>query len=647
MNDFTVLDIETTGQDPWLHHLVAVGIGKEVLPPDEGRTRARALLADPDAVVVCHTNYDLRWMLLDDEDGGRPSMADGMHYHDTKVMAFMLDATQEFALESLAHKYLGYSMDKRIRQVAGRIMFTCDDGTLAPIEEAPWDQMVRYNTGDIETTAALYVRLRDLLQQTGQWDLFLDEEAPFSKLLVEMEITGLPLNAQKCREKLEVASAERDELAADLISRTGVYGFNLKSGDQVALYLYDEMPEFSIKRLPIPLMKGIPKEEKYQAVQEMYPNIIIKRMGNTLLDGEQVVLGRGLQPPKNKQHSKDTRENVVHKRPPIDAENLSIMHSTDPWVSDYLKWKSLNTLCTNYLEVWVERVHNGRLHGRFDQARAETGRIVSRDPNLQSVPAVGGSVRYMFAAPMVIGDYSGLDARVAAHFSEDPLMCEIFRKNDDLYGVLAANAWGGPADKSNPRRNLMKILFLSVQYSAAAGSLGDKMRTAGMEDQARRTPQLLKNLEETLPRLFEWKEEVLQKAKTLGYITTLAGRRRQLPNLDSPIWKIKAREERKAVASQVQGSSADIVRRCMLACRERFTPEQATFLLQVHDEILWERGPEWEDWMFEELVHLCETAHRFELAVPMKFDASLAESWEDKDAQGARSYRTMVTKMGV
>lgn len=651
-DSFTVLDIETTGPEPWLHHLVAVGLGKEVhisdgheeFPGGEDPSRAlvRELLAKDDSVVVCHTNFDLRWMLLDGA-----VLAEGLQYHDTKVLAFMLDASQEFALDSLAQKYLGYSMDKRIRKIAGQILFTCDDGKLVPIEESPWEQMERYNRGDIETTAALYVRLRDLLQQTGQWDYFLEEEAPFSKLLIEMEVTGLPMDAQACQEKLEGASAEREQLEADLVKRSGVYGLNLKSGDQVASYLYDELPTFYQKRLPIPLMMGVDRRDKYEAVQAMYPNLIIRRLGNTLLDGEQTVAGRGLKAPKNKLHSKDMRQNVVHARPPIDAENLSIMHGGDPWVTDYLRWKSLNTLCTNYLEKWVESVHDGRLHSRFDQARAETGRVVSRDPNLQSVPAVGGSVRHLFKAPMVIGDYNGLDARMAAHFSGDELMCEIFRNGEDLYGTLASNAWGGPAGKTNPRRSLMKILFLSIQYSAAAGSLSDKMRTAGLEKEARQSKQLLANLEDTLPRLFQWKEEVLRKAQTLGYITTIAGRRRQLPNLDSPIWKIKAREERKAVASTVQGSSADIVRRCMLAIREEIDPEAARFLLQIHDEILWERGPAWTPDLFDKIVDMAENAHRFELKVPMSFAASLAESWEDKAGEGARSYRTMVMAKGV
>lgn len=692
MTDYTVVDIETTGELPWTGDLVAVGIGDVVYRPEEGQRHISDLLSNPKSLVVAHTNYDLRWLVLN----GAP-FVDGVRYHDTKVMAFMLDQTQGvLALDDLAWKYLGFKPPKPIKAIAGRILYDLSKGmgvceglecpdckgsklrpdherfksdlmkrcptckgagmiTLIPIEDVPWPEMEAYNLSDIQTEGKLYEHLRDLMQSNGLWELFLAEEAPLSRLLIEMEVAGMPVDRKGIRQLLTQASHDRDRLGKDLVGDTLCPTFNLKSGDQVAAFLYDELPTFKVQ-IEVPALNSIPRDEREAAVVKMIPRgIKIDKIGNKFVYGKQVIEGCGLKPPPIKK-----KKGKVPKRPPIDAENLALLYGDHYWVKKYLKWKSLNTLCTNYLDVWVEVEHEHRLHGRFDQSRAETGRIASRDPNMQAIPVVDTPVRKMFThtaeaqyamleahgytyGGLMIGDYSGLDARVAAHFSEDPLMMEIFLNEEDLYGRLASEAWGGAPNKTNKNRGLMKILILSAQYGAQAGSIGDKIRISGLGDKfARKAPQLLRNLEETLPRLFEWREEVLQEAKTLGYITTISGRRRYLPDLQSTQWYYKARAERQCVASMVQGSSADIVRKCMIAAREKVTPMAARMILQVHDEILWERGPEWDDnETFDVLVDTCENAHGYDLRVPMKFEAGIGDSWEEKDAVGARSYRVL------
>lgn len=155
--------------------------------------------------------------------------------------------------------------------------------------------------------------------------------------------------------------------------------------------------------------------------------------------------------------------------------------------------------------------------------------------------------------------------------------------------------------------------------------------------------------------MFEWREEVLREAMANGYVTTITGRRRFLPELYSDEWWKRTRAERQCVASMVQGTSADIVRRAMVKVRREIDPEAARIILQVHDEILWERGPAWTDDTFDQIVDICETAHEhdfyvpetgetipgFPLLIPMNFSAGLGVDWNEKDAAGARSYRVM------
>ncbi len=123
---------------------------------------------------------------------------------------------------------------------------------------------------------------------------------------------------------------------------------------------------------------------------------------------------------------------------------------------------------------------------------------------------------------------------------------------------------------------------------------------------------------------------MIEEARALGYVTTLAGRQRQLPNIGSAVWREMAKAERQAVNSKVQGSAADVVRRAMLVARERIAPAEARIVLQVHDEILWERGPDWFPGIFDEIVRICEHEHGFELDVPLVFEAKVASSWAAK-----------------
>ncbi len=618
---YTVIDIETTGSDPHRHALVSVGLGAEVHPPARGRRLARAALKAP-GIVVAHTNYDLRWLMLDGAELGPD-----VQYHDTKVMAWMLDATQELALDALATRYLGYTPPKVLKMRAGVVMFGCADGSLVPITEAPWDELVAYNMSDIRTEAALYEALRAELQERGLWDHFLNEEAPFSRLLVEMEAAGLPYDRAAGDALLAKTEARQAELRARLVSRTGCPDFNPASGDQVARFLYDEVWTHPT-RFEIPRLNGMTPERKLAAVESIAPpGVRVLKVGRDYAHGELVLDGLGLRPPRTKGEPK--------KRPSVSGKLLNVLHGDHPWVADYVAFQKEAKLA-GYLRDWAERERGGRLHGRFDQSGTVTGRLSAKEPNMQQV-SHDGEVRGLFRGDLVVGDFGGLEARLAAHFSGDPVMLDIFRGGQDLYGVLASQAWGGPPTKANEGRGLMKVVWLSSQYGAQGETLAQTMAVAGLRGySARKANAMLHDLRNAVPRLFEWREEVIAEARALGYVTTLAGRRRHLPAIDSADWYRMAKAERQAVNSKVQGSAADVVRRVMLAARAAVPPEVARICLQVHDEVIWERGPAWTPDAFQTLVDICEHGHGFDLLVPLTFECDLATSWADKGGAGGQ-----------
>jgi DNA polymerase I-like protein with 3'-5' exonuclease and polymerase domains len=644
VSDYAVIDIETTGSEPWRHELVSVGIGRNVHRPDKGRAFARMLMARPGTVIVAHTNYDLRWLMLDGA-----TLGPDVHYHDTKVMAWLLDPTQELDLDSLAQRYLGYSPPKLIRMRSGVVCFLCASGDVVPITEAPWEEVEAYNRSDIVTEGELYETLRTALKDEGLWDYFVNEKAPLSRLLVEMEVHGLPFDVEGAKALLVDTEARAETLRAELVERTGALEFNPGSSDQVRRWLYEEVWESPV-RFAIPRLNGMTKEAKLEAVRAIAPQgVDVTKVGRDYGYGVQVLDGLGLKPPRIPKFKLDeAAARGVVAQPTTSAKKLNVLHGAHPWVSRFVEFKKADKLA-GYLRSWIEKEHDGRLHGRFDQSGTITGRLAGREPNLQQVD---NGVRDLFKVradsgrTLIVGDFGGLEARLGAHFSGDPVMVDIFRNGKDLYGTLAARAWGGPESKDNPGRGLFKVVWLASQYGAQGQTLADTMAINGMHGYtARKADALLRELEATCPRLFEWRNEVIEEARFHGYVTTLAGRKRKLPDLDSATWKLMARAERQAVNTKVQGSAADVVERVMLEARKAVDPSVAAICLQVHDEILWDLPEEAAEEVFPVLVELCQTAHGFELDVPLIFEAKVATSWAAKEAAAPGRARAGWTPM--
>lgn len=643
-NAYTVVDIETTGKNPLRDELLCVGIGQKVHPPEFGRKMAQRVMSRP-GVLVAHTNFDLRWLMLEGL-----TLGPDVQYHDSKVMAWLLDGTQPLDLESLCERYCGRVPDKRIRQVANRPMFrrdcswcdsegcsVCSDPkSLVLMADAPWDELAAYNRSDLQAEGDLYEALRAALRKSGQWRHFLVEEAPFSKLLVEMEVTGMPFDRNEAIEMQARNDADIERLERWLVDVTGAPNFNVRSKDQVARFLYTDLWEQDV-RFPIPRILGMSPEDKRAAVEAIAPpRVRVTKVGRDYAYGRLWLDGMGLKPPKRSREQKTPR-------PSVSGKKLTILHGTNAWVADYIAF-SKHTKLAGYLRDWIDRCHEGRLYGRFDQAGTATGRLSAREPNLQQV-ATDGPVRHLFRGDLVVGDYSGLEVRISAHFSHDPVMMDIFHSGGDLYGTLAARAWGGEPTKDNPNRPLMKVVMLGSQYGAAGETLSFVMALAGIPTTPHQADGFLRDLKKTLPVMFEWRQRVIAQAHKDGYVETLAGRRRQLAGLNSADWQKKGTAERQAVSTKVQGSAADIVRRAMLAARRAVDPEAARMCLQVHDEILWLRGCEWNDDVFPRLVDICQYAHGFTLDVPLIFDAKVAQSWGEKGEAPLEKAREYLEEM--
>lgn len=668
MSDFTVFDIETNGRAPWSADLLVAGIG-DTAHIGSAAKRAMVQLFKRPGVIVEHTMYDARWALMSGATLGAQT-----EIHDLRTMAWM-DAEevsgdpQPFKLEKLMKRYLGETILKPIARSDGVVVWDCDiipvpgrKGRI-PIDDVPLSLVQEYNLQDLDEEGRLYEHLRDRLDDDGLWDVYLDKEVELGIVLVTMEATGLPFDSKTCDKLRDLVRTEADELRAMLVDTAGIPGLNIGSTQQMSRLLFTPKGQRVEVKGRIPLtdeqraaLKGVAKEDKLARVRKWMPKTFeAQGVGTAFVTGVWVGKGRGLHVAEHGFGSSThwKQKAAEHKNPSTSSVSLVLMNPTDEFVSDLVYWRELDKLEGSFLAKFPTYVHDGRLHGTVNRTGTVTGRFSSSEPNLQNIPAhgtYGALVRSLFTGKLALGDYAQLEQRIAAHFSQDPALLRAYQENIDLYGLAASTLFGGEADKKHVKRGLMKTGMLSLQYGAGSGKLAQLMMIDGhkMDDGSDPTPEdalvLIDQLKSVFPDFFAWRDDVIYQAIRDGYIRTLSGRYRRLEFPER--WESRRRRarqwyseeerakgfmmERQAINAKCQGGAADVVSGAMVAVALEM-PDALRVLVQVHDELVWERLAGWRGkTSLAKLRDLCENGHGYELAVPLVFEAQEAKSWAEK-----------------
>jgi DNA polymerase-1 len=299
-----------------------------------------------------------------------------------------------------------------------------------------------------------------------------------------------------------------------------------------------------------------------------------------------------------------------------------------------LEFRQLDKLKSTYIDALPLQVNKrtGRIHTRFSQTVAATGRLSSSDPNLQNIPIrtqTGAEIRKGFIADegfVFLGaDYSQIELRILAHMSGDPVMTEAFRSGIDVHRQTAALIFGVDIDKvSADMRAAAKTVNFATIYGIGPFALSQQLGTSSAEAKA-----FIAQYFERLPGVRRYLDEQIEKGKTLGYVETLSGRRRYLPELRAQNWNIRQFGERAATNAPVQGTAADIIKIAMIRIHHALTGSgsRARMLLQVHDELLFEVPRDAIDVTRALVVAQMENA--FPLAVPLQVATGVGETWYD------------------
>jgi DNA polymerase-1 len=317
-----------------------------------------------------------------------------------------------------------------------------------------------------------------------------------------------------------------------------------------------------------------------------------------------------------------------------DARVLAQIRDEHPIVEKIESWRELTKLKNTYLDSLPDLIDpdTGRVHTTFNQAATTTGRLSSTNPNLQNIPIrteIGRPVRACFVAEqgheLLSADYSQVELRVLAHVADEEVLKEIFRAGDDVHAATAAEVFDiSREDVDVGQRSKAKMVNFGIVYGLTGFGLADRLNIPRKEGE-----EFVSRYLERFPAVRAFREQVVERAQEEGYVTTLLGRRRSIPELRSGNPNTRRLGERLAVNTVIQGTAADIIKiamvRCQRALREAGT--KTRLVLQIHDELLFEGPPEEMDGAVE-LVRR-EMCAAYQLDPPLEVDVGVGRDWLD------------------
>ncbi len=423
-------------------------------------------------------------------------------------------------------------------------------------------------------TGRLAEELHTELEERGELELFAEIEAPLVAVLARMEAAGIGVDQPYLE---ELGESLRDQLATlerDIHQAAGE-PFNVNSTKELRHVLYTTL--------------GLPALKK-------------------------------------------TSTGV----PSTDASVLAKLADAHPMVELLLRYRELEKLRSTYVDGYLPLIGpDGRIHTRFNQMAATTGRLSSDRPNLQNIPVrseTGRTIRRAFVARpewrFMVADYSQIELRVLAHMSGDPGLVEAFESDADIHTATAARVFGLEPENVMPEmRRRAKVINFGLLYGMEAFGLADRLGIS--RDEAK---EHIDAYFAQFPDVRDFMRGTVTEARNRGYTTTLFGRRRYLPELQSDNFRVRQMGERMALNAPVQGTAADIIKKAMIELDRRLVDEamETTLLLQIHDELVMETPAGEEATAGELIVEVMEGVTK--LRVPLRADLASGATLADTKA---------------
>ncbi|MFC1902764.1 DNA polymerase I [Chloroflexota bacterium] len=426
-----------------------------------------------------------------------------------------------------------------------------------------------YACADADMTGQLKDLLTTELKQQGLWQLFSEVEMPLVPVLVRMERNGIALDVEILRQMSYRLGEQLIKLEAEIYTNVG-HQFNINSPQQLSSVLFEEL------KLP--------------------PARKVKSGYST------------------------------------GAAVLEELRDAHPIIELILDYRQLAKVKSTYIDALPALINpkTGRVHTSFNQTRTATGRLSSSNPNLQNIPVrgdLGKQVRQAFVAPLgsllVAGDYSQIDLRALAYLSQDQGLLDAFHQDEDIHAATAARLFSVDALQVKPdMRRIAKTVNFGVIYGMSGYGLEQATELSREEAE-----QFITSYFEKYPGVTQYLESTKNQAREKGYVQTLLGRRRYIPEIESSNRQVREAAERMAINMPVQGTSADIIKVAMINLDREMAKRwlKSRMLLQVHDELIFEVPENEVEEMRKLIPQIMSTA--LKLSIPLKVDIKIGKNW--------------------
>ena len=493
----------------------------------------------------------------------RAGLSPAGKYFDAELMHYLVNPERSHGIESVAMEFLGLDLQEEEGASTGDL-FAETEST-----ENERERLCRKAVA----TLRLKDKLLEALQKNGAEKLYLEMEEPLVDVLTDMEKTGVKVDLDSLKEFADGLRSEAAELERRIRELTGEPTLNISSPKQIAAVLYEKL-------------KINPKAKP----------------------GSRAAYA-------------------------TDEETLSAFADRHPSIPLILEYRAVKKLLSTYIEPFPNFVSpkTGRIHTTFNQAQTATGRLSSSKPNLQNIPIRterGQNIRKAFVSAredgiIVSADYSQIELRIMAHLCGDEHLRKAFLSGEDVHRATAAKIFGvAPEAVTDAQRRMAKTANFGIMYGISSFGLAQRLGVGRGEAKA-----LIDGYFAQFPAIAAYMEKVKAEGRERGYVQTLFGRRRYLPDLLSHNANVRAMAERNAINAPIQGTSADIIKLAMIRVEALLKAEgfRSKMILQIHDELVFDAYPEEVERLKAKVKEVMENVAS--LSVPLTVECGEGKNW--------------------
>ena len=542
---------------------MATDMDGEILVAEGDAESFRTLLEDPETIKY---GYDLKFQRNILKHNGIELNG---KYMDIELMHYLINPEKSHKLDILCRSYLDITLEEEAEE-------EMQAESLSLFDDEPQEKdHTELHLKEVAAMCLLGTKVWEEMETLSLCDLYNTMEEPLISILSDLEMEGVKIDLAQLRKYSYDLASELNEIQARIRDMAQEPDLNIMSPKQIGVLLFEKL-------------KVDPKIKPKSNVRYSYPT---------------------------------------------DEETLSALAERHPIINEILEYRGVKKLLSTYIEPLPSFVSpvTGKIHTTFNQSLTATGRLSSSKPNLQNIPIRterGKEIRKAFVPStpdgfIVSADYSQIELRIMAHLSCDTHLIEAFRKGQDVHAMTAAKIFGiSPDEVTSDQRRIAKTANFGIMYGISSFGLAQRLKIGRAE-----AKKIIEDYFANFPAISSFIEDTLAVTRENGYVETIFGRRRYLPDINSKNGTVRSLAERNAVNAPIQGTAADIIKLAMINVDRRIAKEglKSRMILQIHDELVFDAVADEVEKLEAIVKEEMENVTR--LSIPLTVECNHGKNW--------------------